>query len=356
MYHSEKIKTWLLLSIACIIAMIIIGGYTRLTDSGLSIVEWKPVTGVLPPLSNSEWNLEFSKYQKSPEYQKINIGFSLNEFKQIYYVEYFHRLIGRIFALVFIVPFAYFLHNKYLTRKQIRTQFIVSLLILSQGFMGWYMVKSGLVSNPHVSHFRLASHLTIACILLNILTWEYLSINPSYAKDEHNNKYPSFIIKTLISMEKHSFFVLFNIYVQIFSGALVAGLDAGLVYNSFPLMDGKFIPNEIFNSSSIFDIFTSPGSIQFIHRTIAYFLLVNILFFCYRLVILFKEEKILIHAVYLLLSLIFLQFALGVSTLLLVVPLSFALLHQLCGILLLMASIYVLHSIRGIKESMNARL
>jgi cytochrome c oxidase assembly protein subunit 15 len=355
MYHSKKIKTWLLLSIACIIAMIIIGGYTRLTDSGLSIVEWRPVTGVLPPLSNFEWTLEFAKYQKSPEYQKINIGFSLNEFKQIYYVEYFHRLIGRIFALVFILPFAYFLHKKYLTKEQIRTQFIAALLILSQGFMGWYMVKSGLVSNPHVSHFRLASHLIIACILLNILAWEYLSIEPLYIKNAHS-KYPNFAIRTLISTEKHSFFVLFNIYIQIFSGALVAGLHAGLVYNSFPLMDGKFIPNEISDSSSIFDIFTSPGSIQFIHRIIAYFLLVNVLFFCYRLVILFKEEKILIHAVYLLLSLMFLQFALGVSTLLLVVPLSFALLHQLCGILLLMTSIYVLHSIRSIKESMNARL
>jgi cytochrome c oxidase assembly protein subunit 15 len=330
-------KSWLLLSILCVIMMIIIGGYTRLTDSGLSIVEWRPITGALPPLSAEAWNTEFVKYQQSPEYQKINMSFSLEDFKNIYYVEYFHRLMGRILALTFLLPFLYFLHKKALTNEEIKSYFLIATLIMFQGFMGWYMVKSGLISNPHVSHLRLAAHLFTACILLHVMTLEYLSLEIT---DNESLPSPGF----------HANFIIFNIYLQIFSGALVAGLDAGLVYNSFPLMDGNFIPPEISNIHRIFDIFTSPGSVQFIHRMIAYFLLVNVLFFCYRLVILFKDDKQVIRVAHFLLVLIFLQLALGISTLLLIVPLQLALLHQLCGILLLITSIYASHRIRSSKR------
>jgi cytochrome c oxidase assembly protein subunit 15 len=335
-------RSWILLSIICVIAMIIIGGYTRLTNSGLSIVEWKPITGAIPPLSLDDWNIEFEKYKQSPEYQKINFSFSIEEFKDIYYVEYFHRLMGRILACIFFLPFFYLILKRELTPKELRSYSIIMILLMLQGFMGWYMVKSGLVLNPHVSHFRLATHLLMACILIHALTVEYLSISSSRV-----------FIGQLLT---HSNFVIFNLYIQIISGALVAGLDAGLVYNSFPLMDGRLIPPEFSNIIGIFDIFTSPGSVQFIHRMIAYFLLVNILFFCYRLMILFRDNKQVMLATAILSALSLLQVALGITTLLLVVPLSFALLHQLCGILLLITAVYVKHIVQSVKEIVNARL
>ena len=350
MDYSSKIRAWLLLSILCVIVMVVIGGYTRLTGSGLSIVDWQPVTGILPPLSDIAWDHEFVKYKQSPEYQKINIDFSVEEFKKIYYIEYFHRLMGRAFAIIFAVPLFYFLYSGSLTRKQIRAQCGILILLLFQGFIGWYMVRSGLVSNPHVSHFRLALHLLIACILLHMLLNQYFQfLNPVLLE----NKEP---YKDRKKIATHMSFIILNIYIQIISGGLVAGLHGGLVYNSFPLMNGDFIPKEISDSSSVFDIFTSPGAVQFIHRVIAYFLLVNILFFCYRLVRFCREEKKSMGIVYLLLSLIFLQIILGIGTLLLVVPISLALLHQSCGILLLITSIYALHSLRDTKESINARL
>ena len=332
MKSDHIISNWLFTCALLVIAMIVIGGYTRLTDSGLSIVEWRPVTGTLPPISLDSWTEEFTKYKASPEYQKINIGMSLEEFKHIYYVEYFHRLMGRLLGLIFIIPFLYFIFSKKIPYKKAKPYFLILILLLFQGFMGWYMVKSGLVSNPHVSHFRLAAHLFMASLLLHLILWKAFNLR-SIEK----------ILDINLNIKRHCKFVILNIYIQIISGALVAGLDAGLIYNSFPLMDGDFLPKEITQSEYLFDIFTSPGGVQFIHRLIAYFLLVNICFFCYRLIRFYNASSLLVKATYSVLCLIFIQFMLGIATLLLVVPIYLALLHQLCGILLLINYIYIMH-------------
>jgi cytochrome c oxidase assembly protein subunit 15 len=293
--------------------MIILGGYTRLSQSGLSIVEWAPIKGTILPLSQQSWNIEFNKYQQSPEYQKINYGMSLEEFKQIFVVEYSHRLLGRLIGLAFLLPFLYFLFKRNFSKTDIYYYSFILILIASQGGIGWIMVKSGLIDNPHVSQYRLTLHLIMACFIMILITWK---IVPGINKDN-----------------QHGYVSLILVLLQIASGGFVAGLKAGLVYNTFPLMDGKIIPDGLFLIQPWYkNIFENIVMVQFIHRILATINLINLLAYSYKLFNLDHAKKIAI----LLAVTITIQFSLGIITLILQVPMFWALLHQAVAIILLL--------------------
>ncbi|MCT4635086.1 MAG: COX15/CtaA family protein [Rickettsiales bacterium] len=313
---NKSVLLWVLSCIAIIYSIVIVGGYTRLSNAGLSIVEWAPVSGTIPPLTDSAWNLEFSKYQQSPEYQKINYGMEIEEFKRIFLVEYIHRLLGRVLGIVFLLPFLYFIFTKKLEGKDIKYFSIVLGLIGLQGGVGWLMVKSGLVDNPHVSQYRLALHLIMACIILILLTWK-----TAPGKDKNS---------------KYGYFSLGLLLLQIISGAFVAGLKAGLVYNTFPLMDGELIPNGLFIMQPWYlNLFENVTMVQFIHRILGIANLINLLIYCYRIFHLDQNKKIAI----LLASIIILQFTLGILTLVLQAPLMLALFHQAIAIILMITMV-----------------
>jgi cytochrome c oxidase assembly protein subunit 15 len=308
--------------------MIIIGGLTRLTHSGLSITEWKPITGILPPISDGDWQNEFSKYQQTPEFKEINFNLNLSDFKFIYLMEFVHRLAGRIIGVLFIVPFLYFTLKKHLKlREIIKLGFIFSLGML-QGFIGWYMVKSGLINKPDISQYRLALHLIIAVIIYSLLFWQALN----YSKLLVFNKIPI-----------HAFISLFLILMQIISGAFVAGLDAGLVYNSFPLMDGKFIPEGLTSiTPKYLNLFENVITVQFIHRVLAMLIVINTCYFAVKLKRNYPD-KILIRAVHYLIIMLLIQVTLGITTLLYNVPTLIASLHQIGAIALFTVTLFITH-------------
>jgi cytochrome c oxidase assembly protein subunit 15 len=309
----NALKVWLYICALMILLMISIGGLTRLSDAGLSIVEWKPVTGVIPPISDSDWDIEFTKYQSSPEYKIINSHMDLSEFKHIFWLEFIHRLAARITFAVICLPLLFFYLNGRLSFQDNKSYLIMPILLLAQGVMGWYMVKSGLVLNPHVSHFRLASHLMLAVGLYSFVIWKIC-----FLRTQTKGSYES--DKALGHVRPIERVLLVLIYLQIFLGALVAGLDAGLIYNTFPLMGGHFLPSEIYSAVSIFK---DPASVQFLHRFMAY--IVAIL----ALIVGFQKNNPLI-----ILAILF-QVATGIVTLLYQVPIAAALLHQLGAMILL---------------------
>ena len=312
MQKNKAILFWLFTCALLVYAIIIVGGYTRLTHSGLSIVQWKPITGVIPPLSEASWLEEFSEYQQSPEFIKINHQMQLSEFKQIFLVEYVHRVLGRITGLAFLLPFLYFSFNKCFSSKEIKYFTLIGGLIALQGGVGWIMVKSGLIDQPHVSQYKLALHLIMACIIFILLIWK--------------------IIPGQATSSKYAYFSLFLLLLQIASGAFVAGLNAGLVYNSFPLMDGELIPKGLLIMQPWYlNIFENVTMVQFIHRSLGMINIINLLAYCYKIFNLRKQKKIII----LLASFITAQFILGIFTLVLQAPLPLALLHQAMAIILL---------------------
>lgn len=339
--RKKSIIIWLKIMLIMVLSMVIIGGYTRLSGSGLSIVEWRPITGILPPLDNQSWIIEFEKYKSSPEYQKINNSISFSDFKYLYYVEYFHRLMGRLTGLVFLLPFFYFYQQKFFDKKssdiKIKNYLIIALLFFAQGLMGWLMVKSGLVDNPHVSHVRLAAHLSLAMILTHMIIWEIANLS-------------DMSIELKVGFSKsflfHAILVLFNLYIQIFSGAMVAGLHGGLIYNSFPLMGDNFVPEEWF---FVDNVFTNPATVQFIHRIIAYILFCNILLLIYRISKYDYYTQKMRYSIILLVIALFLQISLGILTLISLVEIKLAIAHQFFGVVLSIIYVYVLHSIFNIK-------
>jgi cytochrome c oxidase assembly protein subunit 15 len=320
--------------------MVIVGGITRLTGSGLSITEWNIVTGTIPPLSEEHWVVEFSKYQESPEYQKINSHFSLSDFKQIYWWEYIHRLIGRLIGFVFLFPFIYFIITRQLKGKMIYKVLTLFLLGGFQGFLGWYMVKSGLVNDPNVSHYRLAMHLTTAFITFGLTFWFALDIlHRSRVKEIPVRMSAAVVIFTLVLL-------------QIIFGAFVAGQDAGYVYNTFPKMEDKWIADSVtyaWHSNGFSGLINSLGGVQFIHRYFAYIVVMVIgweLLRAYRM----KSSGILssgIFNAYVFLGVVvLLQFLLGVFTLIYKVPVYLGVIHQAGAFLLFAGSIYLIHRLR----------
>ena len=251
--------------------MIIVGGLTRLTNSGLSITEWELFKGVFPPLNNNDWNAYFELYKKIPQYVLVNPTMSLNEFKIIFYWEYFHRILGRIIGIYFILLLFYFHFIKKFSFESIKSIYIVLFLVIIQGVVGWYMVKSGLVNDVTVSHYRLSLHLTIAIIILCIIFWQILSTKKEQKFFfNYSGKLFPFI------------FLIFLIFLQIVFGAFVSGLDAGKIYQTWPLMGNTYLPDDlnIENIQNLFN-FNNHSLVQFYHRNFAYLITLYILILSY---------------------------------------------------------------------------
>lgn len=320
-----------------IIVMIIIGGITRLTGSGLSVVEWRPVTGIVPPFSFEAWQLEFAKYKTFPEYNSVNYGMTLSQFKFIYLLEFVHRLLGRVTALIYILPLTYFYFKGVIKNRDMVSYIIALLLFCVQGFMGWYMVKSGLVNNPMVSHFRLAFHLIIAVIIYHLLFYQLIK-----------NHCDILLIPSQIDLKLPLIFSIVAIaviYLQIFLGALVAGLDAGLIYNSFPLMGNSFIPLELQDNFFSFKNWYNPVFVQFMHRIGGYSVFIAIIALVTSL-LKAKHPRLNKIAFYLIIALL-IQLSTGIITLLYLVPIVIALIHQFFAVILLSTIIWCYFLIRS---------
>jgi cytochrome c oxidase assembly protein subunit 15 len=313
--------------------MVFIGGLTRLTHSGLSITEWKPVTGVMPPITKNDWLIEFDKYQKTPEFNKINYTINLKDFKFIYLMEYGHRLVGRIAGLVFFIPFIYFICRRFLSSKEITRLCSIFSLVFLQGFLGWYMVKSGLVSRPDISQYRLAAHLLLAVIIYGLLFWQ--SLNYLYGKFNITSKY--------------CLFSILLIFLQITSGGFVAGLDAGLIYNSFPLMDGKLVPDGLFSMHpNYINFFENITTVQFMHRLLALIITINTIVFAYY-INKKSDDSCLNNSVHYLIIMLVVQLSLGIITLIYSVPTLIASAHQMGAVALLSVYLYITHRYSQLK-------
>jgi cytochrome c oxidase assembly protein subunit 15 len=324
--------------------MVLIGGVTRLTGSGLSMVEWKPLMGAIPPLTHEDWLEVFGKYQVSPQYQLVNKGMSLESFQWIFFWEYFHRLIGRLIGVVFLIPWLFFWIKSYFDKKW-ALRFLGGFLLGGlQGLMGWIMVASGLVDKPQVSHYRLAAHLLLALFILGYfwnMAWQYYNESKlkNASKIEIESKVETYK-SSLAALRLVLNFVLVLLIVQIFYGALVAGLHAGFMYNTFPDMEGRFFPLGawLFNPAWK-NIFENPLMVQWIHRTLAWFIFLGvfIIFFKFKNNIPKPIKNILIGLV----SIVSIQFFLGVFTLVTKVNLPVAVINQVGASAVLMVLLWL---------------
>jgi cytochrome c oxidase assembly protein subunit 15 len=335
MLKNKSVIIWLLSGCVLVFIMVVVGGITRLTNSGLSMTDWHLVTDTFPPMTETKWNIAFEEYKKFPEYQKINIhnDFSISDYKFIYFWEWFHRFIGRIIGLVFIIPFVYFLIKKRIDSATLKKCFVLLGMGALQGFFGWFMVKSGLVDNPDVSHYRLALHLTFAFLTFAYTLWVALDLI-----------YPD-KREVIVPLKKLARVTLVLLIIQIIYGGFVAGLNAGLVHNHWPLMsDRQFFHDSIALEKENWLLRFTEGKsgVQFVHRTMAY-IVVGLIVFLY-----FKSKKYILTTqqhigLKTLVILVFLQFTLGVFTLLYGVPLWLGLTHQVMAFFLLTAMTFTLH-------------
>ena len=327
--YSKFINYWLISLLFFIGLIVIIGGLTRLTDSGLSITTWDVFKGILPPLTISQWNEAFDLYKQIPQFYLLNENMTMSEFKVIFYWEYIHRILGRILGLLFIIPFIYIYNKKILDKNYNKNLFVLFLLILLQGFVGWYMVKSGLVENTTVSHYRLAIHLNLAFILFSAIFWYFLNIKLNKNKIFFEFKNKNLLIK----------FFVFLIFLQITFGAFTSGLDAGQIYQTWPLMNNYFFPDDLnFNNIILSQIFSEPSFVQFVHRKLAYIIFIYILILSFF--IFYKKEKHMYNSTLFLLGTISVQIILGIFTLLNGAQILIASFHQISTIFLLISSIY----------------
>ncbi|WP_042504768.1 COX15/CtaA family protein [Algibacter lectus] len=330
---NKKVIYWLLTGCFLIFIMVVVGGITRLTHSGLSISSYKLISGTIPPMNDAEWTEAFDLYKQYPEYQKLNNHFNLEDFKDIYFWEWLHRVIGRFIGLVFFLPFLYFLITKQLTKSTIKKTVILLIMGGFQGFLGWYMVKSGLVDNPDVSHFRLSAHLTTAFLTFAYTFWVALDLKFPCRKTV-NTSFRNFIRLGLVVL-----------LLQIIYGAFVAGLDAGFIHNHWPLMnEGKFMHETVYiEQNPIYKNFIEGKSgVQFVHRMLAYlvaFLLVSIWYKARKM----ETTKMQNYAVTGLLIMVGVQFLLGVLTLIFHVPVWLGVAHQVGAFFLLSITTFTLH-------------
>ena len=326
--NNNHLQIWLSIIYILALAIVIVGGVTRLTDSGLSITEWQPIRGTIPPLNQAEWMEEFEKYQQIPQYQILNKGMTLNEFKNIYWWEWGHRFLGRIIGLAFIIPFAYFLLKRKINKRWIPHLIALFALGSIQGFFGWWMVKSGLADRTDVSQYRLALHLTVAGIILSYIIFLLHRISSIYRYQTGQ-----------LSLRVLSILIALLLTFQIIFGALTAGLNAGMTFNTWPLMDGKWVPDGLFLLDPIWNnFFENILTVQFQHRIMAY-ILVLLTIWQYLLSLKTSERRLIKFAVTML-GLTLLQTTFGIITLVLVVPFSMALIHQFFAIILLSVSIW----------------
>ena len=324
---------WLKINLVLVFLIIIVGGLTRLTDSGLSITEWELFSGILPPLTNTSWDNYFNLYKQIPQYKLLNYNMTLNEFKIIFYWEYAHRILARLIGLFFLIPLFYFYLSSSINKKKIKICFNVLFLILFQGVIGWYMVKSGLVNDVTVSHFRLSLHLIFAFLIISTIFWLIL-----------NNKTED--IKTFFNFENKKIFFLtliLLIFIQVSMGAFVSGLDAGKIYQTWPLMGETFFPNDIkINNLNIFLDLNNHSLVQFYHRVFAYIILAYVLIFAFYLY--YQKEKKVYLSLTIILLVLSLQIFLGVFTLISGLNIYLASAHQISSVLLVFSSIYLYYS------------
>ena len=333
MFISEKkinklFLYWLFASLILVFLIIIVGGLTRLTDSGLSITQWELFKGILPPLNNKTWEEYFNQYKLIPQYKLLNFNMTLEEFKFIFYWEYFHRILARLIGIFFLIPLIFFYFSNQINKDTLKICFLIFFLIISQGIIGWYMVKSGLVNDISVSHYRLSIHLCTALIIISALFW---------------------LIRNIISKNKKKFyqfsshylpyqFLIFLLFIQIIIGAFVSGLDAGKIYQTWPLMDKSYFPDDLIikNFSNMFQ-FDNHSLIQFYHRNLAYIILLYVLILSY---IIYKRKlQFLYKPLQYLLFFLFLQALLGIFTLISGLNIYLASAHQITSVLLVFSAL-----------------
>lgn len=328
--QHQFINRWLIACMVMVVLMVFIGGVTRLTESGLSIVEWKVFSGTFPPLSQEAWEQEFLDYQATPEFQKINSYFGLSEFKRIFWLEYIHRLLGRITGFIFLLPLLYAATRRTLPTPYLLRMFGMTTLVGVQGLFGWVMVKSGLQDDPWVDPIRLALHLSTAFFLFSLLWWQWLHLKPKL-----NTKLSA---PPILGYGVVGFVILLSI--QIIFGAFVAGYDAGMVYNSYPLMDGQWVPQGLMMLEPWWkNHLEHIPMVQFQHRILAKVVAlcaIILAFFLWK-----NSSQRMKQSVKIFMTILALQFLLGVTTLIYEVPITLASLHQLGALALLASALHV---------------
>ena len=324
---KNYISFWLALMFWIISIMIIVGGLTRLTDSGLSITKWQLFSGFLPPLNNEDWNKYFDLYKIIPEFTEQNYLMTMQEFKIIFWWEWAHRFLGRLIGIAFLLPLLFFSFKEGF--KNLFNLYIIFFLICFQGFIGWYMVSSGLVDRVDVSHFRLSLHLIIAFLILSLILWNYFNLKvKKNINDKLNFSLP--------------FLFLFFIFCQIIVGAFVSGMDAGQIYNSWPLMGSSYFPddNKVINIFKL-SAFSDPSLVQFMHRNLAYLILIFYFFILFKI---YKQKLInLFLSIKIVGFFLFIQILLGILTLIYGAQIYIASMHQLSSIFLVSSSVYLLY-------------
>ncbi len=319
---------WLSISLILVFSIIIVGGLTRLTNSGLSITQWELFKGILPPLNENSWQVYFKKYKEIPQYKLLNFNMSLDEFKIIFYWEYFHRVLARIIGLFFLIPLIYFYFSKKISSLHLQTCFLILFLIIFQGFIGWYMVMSGLVNDVTVSHYRLSIHLFTAFLIISIIFWLIKNILTKKNKQFFKFTYDNFPFQ----------FLIFIVYLQIIIGAFVSGLDAGKIYQTWPLMGTNFYPDDIIlvNLKNLLE-FSNHSLVQFYHRNLAYLIVLYVIFltiFIYQ-----KKIKNLYRSVQFLIFVLLVQSLLGILTLISDLNIYLASIHQINSVLLILSAL-----------------
>jgi len=332
--QNRRVAIWLLICCALVFAMVVLGGVTRLTGSGLSMVDWKPVTGVLPPLTEAEWLKTFEMYQQSPEFQKVNSHMDVEAFKGIFWLEFLHRLLGRLIGVVFFVPFLVFAAKGYIGKHEWPKYLLMFVLGGMQGLIGWYMVKSGLVNDPHVSQYRLTTHLVAAFLIYAYMFWVALSLLwPRSSSERHPWFGKALAVTSLVS-------------ITIVSGGFVAGLKAGKIFNTFPMMGDYWIPPGVMALEPAWrNFFDNPATVQLDHRVLA----VTTFFVVVTFWALIRKTDLSARAttaVHWLLAALFVQVSLGILTLLYYVPTALAATHQAVAMLLFTAALYLAHCLR----------
>ena len=333
--ENKSVIIWLLSGCVLVFIMVVVGGITRLTNSGLSMTDWHLVTDTFPPLTEAKWQETFEQYKQFPEYQKINIhnDFTLSDYKFIYFWEWFHRFIGRVIGLVFIIPFLYFLIKKKIDKATLRKCYVLLGMGALQGFFGWFMVKSGLVDNPDVSHFRLSLHLTFAFLTFAYTLWVVLDLIYPERKE------------ALLPLQKWARMAMVFLLIQIIYGGFVAGLNAGLIHNHWPLMsDGQWLHDSVLleKDSWMLRLTEGKSGVQFVHRTLADVVvaMMVLLYLKSQKFTLSTQQK---QGLNTLVLMVLLQFTLGVLTLLYGVPLWLGLIHQVVAFFLLATMTFTLH-------------
>ena len=334
MGRERVIAAWLLVLSAMVFAMVVLGGVTRLTQSGLSMVDWRPLTGWLPPMNDVEWNAVFERYRQFPEYKELNFGMALPEFKSIFWLEYLHRLWGRLMGVVFLLPFAFFLIRGWVGSRLIPRLVIIFVLGGLQGVLGWYMVQSGLVLEPDVSQYRLTAHLAAALLIYGYMLWVALGLLGAGRLEDVRQ----------VAGRRFAIVITCWITLTIMSGGFVAGLDAGLIHNSFPLMEGAVFPPGLMAESPWYiNFFENLTTVQFDHRLFAESLILLILVFWLTMRRdLCGRRRLLLDGLALM---ALIQLSLGIATLLLLVPVSLAAIHQAGAFVLFTLSLWLVREL-----------